>query len=124
MGRGWALTQVVRGGVANVGNATGAKTAAKGKGKAQGKRFFGYSLRTPRWRYTEWDEGREGRELYDHESDPEEHRNLAGDAAHAGTVAELSAQLRDAVRASFPADGMTPAVKAEAPMWPPNLTAP
>ena len=40
-GRGWALSQVTRGGGA------GAKKPG----------FFGYSLRTPRWRYTEWDEG-------------------------------------------------------------------
>ena len=27
---------------------------------AEGRTFFGYSLRTPRWRYTEWDEGGPG----------------------------------------------------------------
>ena len=118
-GRGWALTQVVRGGGANAG-----KSGAKGKAKAQAKRFFGYSLRTPRWRYTEWDEGREGRELYDHESDPGELKNLAGEAAHAGTVAELAALLRQAVQESFPPNGVTPLVKTEGAMWPPNLTNP
>ncbi len=51
-GRGWALTQVVRGGAGKV-----KEGAAKGAG---GKRFFGYSLRTQRWRYTEWDEGGDG----------------------------------------------------------------
>ena len=122
-GRGWALTQVMRGGVANVGNA--AKAGGKGKAKgAAAKRFFGYSLRTPRWRYTEWDEGREGRELYDHENDPGELKNLAGEAAQAGTVAELGGLLREAVKQSFPPGGVTPEVKKEAPMWPPNLTNP
>jgi len=38
---------------------------------------FGRSIRTDRYRYTEWDEGREGVELYDYETDPEEHVNLA-----------------------------------------------
>ena len=87
-----------------------------------GKRFSGYSLRTPRWRYTEWDEGREGRELYDHESDPKELTNLADDQAHATTVADLSKQLRDAVTATFPASGKTPVLREG--MWMPNLTNP
>lgn len=38
---------------------------------------MGRSLRTARWRYTEWNEGREGLELYDHEKDPDEFTNLA-----------------------------------------------
>ena len=38
----------------------------------------GYSIRTERFRYTEWGEsGAQGRELYDHESDPAEMNNLA-----------------------------------------------
>ena len=53
-GRGWALTQVTR----NAGH------------RSRGNGIFGYSLRTPRWRYTEWDEGQQGRELYDHDADP------------------------------------------------------
>lgn len=38
---------------------------------------MGRSLRTARWRYTEWNEGREGLELYDHDKDPDEFTNLA-----------------------------------------------
>jgi iduronate 2-sulfatase len=41
------------------------------------KPVMGRSLRTARWRYTEWNEGREGLELYDHEKDPNEFINLA-----------------------------------------------
>ncbi len=114
-GRGWALTQVVRGGVKST-KATAAKAA-------KGKRFFGYSLRTERWRYTEWDEGGAGRQLYDHEADPQEMKNLADDPAQAATVAELSKTLREAAKGSFPADGVTPPVK-EGPLWAPNLTNP
>ncbi len=38
---------------------------------------MGCSIRTERWRYTEWAEGREGAELYDHRNDPLEFNNLA-----------------------------------------------
>ena len=39
--------------------------------------FHGRSLRTERWRYTEWDGGSQGVELYDHDTDPGETRNVA-----------------------------------------------
>lgn len=107
LGRGWALTQVTRGG-AGVTNAN--------------RRFFGYSLRTERWRYTEWAEGKQGRELYDHDGDPTELTNLATDPAHRKTVDRLSAQLRDAVKGTFPPDGKAPALRGG--VWPPNLTHP
>ena len=67
-------------------------------------------------------QGREGRELYDHESDPKELTNLADDQAHATTVADLSKQLRDAVTATVPASGKTPVIREG--MWMPNLTNP
>jgi uncharacterized sulfatase len=38
---------------------------------------MGCSIRTHRWRYTEWAEGSQGVELYDHHSDPMEFHNLA-----------------------------------------------
>ncbi|MBL9083713.1 MAG: iduronate-2-sulfatase, partial [Planctomycetales bacterium] len=77
---------------------------------------------TPRWRYTEWDEGRQGRELYDHSADAKELKNLADDPAHAATIAELASQLKSAVATTLPADGKVPEVKL-AP-WAPNLTEP
>lgn len=38
---------------------------------------MGCSIRTNRWRYTEWNGGAAGTELYDHHSDPMEFHNLA-----------------------------------------------
>lgn len=114
-GRGWALTQVMRGG----GRFAAAVTTNVG---AQGKRFFGYSLRTPRWRYTEWDEGQQGQELYDHDTDPKELNNLAKRPDQAMFVAELSQQLRTAVQSTFPPSGERPELKNE--LWAPNLTEP
>jgi uncharacterized sulfatase len=44
--------------------------------------YLGHSVRTERWRYTEWDGGRKGAELYDERVDPGELRNLAGEPGY------------------------------------------
>ena len=54
----------------------------------------GYSIRTERWRYTEWNRGEAGLELYDHANDPEETRNLATHPEYASVVESLSVELR------------------------------
>lgn len=58
---------------------------------------WGYSIRTERWRYTEWREIKTGkvmdRELYDHPSDPTETRNLAGMSEHRQAVQKLSQRI-------------------------------
>ena len=61
----------------------------------------GYSIRTPRYRYSEWGpNGRDGAELYDHKSDPKELVNLANQPAAAKTVAELSKLLHSRITAA------------------------
>jgi uncharacterized sulfatase len=64
--------------------------------------FVGKSLRTERWRYTEWDEGRQGAELYDERKDPRELKNLADDPRHGKKRAELRELLRGGWRAALP----------------------
>jgi arylsulfatase A-like enzyme len=110
-GRGWALTQVTRGGGGN-----------QKKNADANPRFFGYSLRTTRWRYTEWDEGRKGRELYDHETDPLEQTNLADSDAHQQVIAELSGEMHSALPGTLPPDGRIPEVQPR--LWAPLLVDP
>ncbi len=57
-------------------------------------KFAGHSVRTERWRYTEWDDGREGAELYDYAADPTEQHNLASDSKHAAVIAGLKPLLQ------------------------------
>lgn len=66
-----------------------AYTQVRRGGGAAGEMFMGRSVRTERWRYTEWDGGKKGAELYDHQSDAREHRNLAHDPKHATAVAKM-----------------------------------
>jgi uncharacterized sulfatase len=55
--------------------------------------YQGRSIRTDRWRYTEWDGGKRGIELYDHDNDPHEWKNLADDPQYAETRRELHSVL-------------------------------
>ena len=116
-GRGWVLSQVVRGG----GFKRQGASAATGD---NGKRIFGYALRTDRWRYTEWDEGKAGKELYDHETDPKELTNLADKPEHAEAQAKLADQLHAAVKTTFPANGETPKIPEGNVMYAPELVDP
>jgi len=63
----------------------------------------GYAVRTPRWRYIEWSEGKAGRQLYDMDADPGETRNLASHTSHSAVLAELAQAL-----AAYRADRPTP----------------
>ncbi len=68
----------------------------------------GYSIVGKRYRYTEWGEkGAEGNEFYDHESDPEELKNLANDPAQAELVKQWSAKLHQRIaEANVPPKGL------------------
>ena len=58
--------------------------------------FFGYSVRTEKWRYTEWDGGKRGVELYDEIADPQEQKNLAADPKHEKVRRDLQRLLQRA----------------------------
>jgi len=60
--------------------------------------FMGYSVRTERWRYTEWDGGTQGTELYDETNDPDELRNVADDPDRKNVIADLKRLLQTARR--------------------------
>lgn len=61
---------------------------------------LGRTIRTDRWRYTEWFDG--GRELYDHDADPREQKNLAGERSLAEIERGLARQLQAGWRAALP----------------------
>lgn len=63
-------------------------------------RAKGYTIRTPRFRYTEWEGGRHGAELYDYVTDPYEHVNLVGTPENAEVEAYLRGLLRRRVEAA------------------------
>jgi arylsulfatase A-like enzyme len=58
----------------------------------QGK--FGASVRTERWHYVEWDEGRAGSMLLDTVNDPLELKNLSSDSTRASTVRTMKGLLK------------------------------
>jgi uncharacterized sulfatase len=56
--------------------------------------FHGYALRTDRWRYMLWADGKEGEQLFDLEVDRQETKNLAARAELADVVKELGERVR------------------------------
>lgn len=68
-------------------------------------RVMGRSIRTDRYRYTEWTEPGKApvaRELYDHRADPAENVNVAHLPANEAVVLDLSKQLRSGWRGALP----------------------
>lgn len=67
--------------------------------------IMGRSIRTDRWRYTEWRDPKQnlvGTELYDETNVPQEMTNLAGETAHAKTVKQLAEQLKSGWKGAQP----------------------
>jgi uncharacterized sulfatase len=61
----------------------------------------GWSVRTERYRYSEWDGGKAAI-LYDYQTDPHEFRNLAGDPDHRETAERMRALLKAGWRGALP----------------------
>jgi Arylsulfatase A and related enzymes len=59
----------------------------------RGQMSMGYSIRNERYRYTFWNEGESGEELYDYRTDPRELKNRAGDQSLASVKSQLRSQL-------------------------------
>ncbi len=68
---------------------------------ARGKNTMGRSIRTERYRYTEWGDEKAA-ELYDHDKDPQELHNLVKDPAHAETLGEMRRLLKEGYKGALP----------------------
>lgn len=69
------------------------------RGNLKTEFVHGYSIRTERYRYNMWDEGREGEELYDYSVDAREMKNLA-EAPESQAVKRQLRQRLDALLAA------------------------
>ncbi|MBT3286467.1 MAG: sulfatase [Victivallales bacterium] len=73
----------------------------------RGGGVMGYTIRTDRYRYTEWLQRSSSeilaRELYDHETDPQENTNAATDDGNTATMAQLHDILAAGWQAAGPA---------------------
>jgi iduronate 2-sulfatase len=87
---GRSLAPLVRAGGADAA----AWTARPAFTEVQHRDVRGVSMRSGRWRYTVWNGGEAGRQLYDHNTDPHEFVNLADLPDHAATVQALDAEMR------------------------------
>ena len=71
-----------------------------------GVEYMGYSVRTDRYRYTKWENWETGEvvatELYDHDADPAESRNVSEDERYSGVSDEMAAILEAGWVAAVP----------------------
>jgi len=67
---------------------------------------MGYAIRTSRYRYVEWrfwkTQHVTARELYDHQNDPHEMKNIADQDSHQNTLKTLSRRLAHGWHAALP----------------------
>jgi iduronate 2-sulfatase len=75
--------------------------------KHEGKDFMGYAMRTNRYRYVEWLDAVSGevfaKELYDHQSDSDENRNLANEEGQQTNLQTLNEKMWSLLpRPAFP----------------------
>ena len=59
------------------------------------QKILGKSVRTSRWHYVEWDEGKSGAMLFEHPKDPLELKNLADNPKYAKTIVEMKKLLKE-----------------------------
>ncbi|WP_197441307.1 sulfatase [Thalassoglobus neptunius] len=94
---GDSLTEVLADPTAQTGSAAYSVTKSRGGNlypELKGKDILGRTIRTDRYRYTEWgDEAEYGVELYDYELDPEEFTNLANTKTPSAIQRELQSRL-------------------------------
>jgi len=83
----------------------------------RGANRFGRSVRTERFRYTEWSDG--SAELYDHRDDPREYRNLAHEPRYRGARAYLRFLLHAGWESARPKDPTEPLFLRIRPAIPP-----
>ena len=69
---------------------------------------MGRAVTTEHYRYIEWNNGEKGRELYDHQTDPQEQTNLATDPARTQTIQHLRSLFPPSVRAHPPTTPINP----------------
>jgi uncharacterized sulfatase len=55
---------------------------------------LGHTIRTERYRYTEWGDGKYGVELYDYNTDPNEYTNLAKRASGKKVLKRMQQQMQ------------------------------
>ncbi len=60
-------------------------------------RIYGRSVRTDRYRYTQWKGNGGGEELYDHDNDPREFHNLAASARRSDAINDAIERLRASI---------------------------
>lgn len=67
---------------------------------------IGYTMKTDRYRYTEWKHTKsceiKARELYDHEKDPQENVNVVDDPEYAAVVPKLEAMMQRGWKSALP----------------------